>query len=846
MSPDPSAERQLRVKVLFQDALDVPPARRAAFLARACEGDDGLRREVLELFLMHGEQDSLLDQPLARSEAFAELAMPREGFVGPYRLVREIGRGGMGVVYLAERDGRQVALKLLSANALTPEVRERFRLEGEIMQRLDHPGIARVLDVGESVTTTGLAQPWIAMEYVEGQQLIVYAVESGLDLQGRLRLMLAVCQAVQHAHAHGVVHRDLKPNNILVRADGRPVLLDFGVARLLAGDDRPAELLTRTGLLLGTPQYMSPEQVQADPAGVGPESDVYSLGIILYELISGQLPYEASSLSLTRAVVSVLTSEPVPLGRVASAARGPLERIVMMALEKLPRDRYATAGQLGDDLQRRLEGRTVRARGPSLARRFVRWSRREQRLAISLALLVVAAALTGAWFLGGGRAVPQERVRAAYREAESLALSSLAILYERERTPDSMRDAIAKLTRARQLVDEVPPLSHHDFLMRRIEKDLGTAQMLLGELTWDVGLARQAIGTYLRARAVPFDDDSTHLRDRQTKQLVGLPPTDDELSSLLAGANMLTFRLWGELATLEAAEDMAREAFDENLRMLGTPLGPDFATGDPRQERVGYLFNNLVDIETERAWFYQDAALARRAVEWSDSARSRWGFFHDNWPAIGSVLFQRGRAWHALGTLTRDPASLDSADAALRACADYRGPGRARVFAETRQAQASLALDWSALEPDSAKRARLLRGALHDLDTAHVSLAATGAIPEQLAALRSSQAEVFTALARVTRSAAWLDSARTRLSATAGAFPHTGFPREASLHWMRQGLWETARADLYADPTSVVAARGAFEHARSLARSRRDRTILARVDAAERSLDKLALAASAR
>jgi tetratricopeptide (TPR) repeat protein len=280
--------------------------------------------------------------------------------------------------------------------------------------------------------------------------------------------------------------------------------------------------------------------------------------------------------------------------------------------------------------------------------------------------------------------------------------------------------------------------------------------------------------------------------------------------------------------------------------MMGTPLGPDFAAGDPRRDRVGYLFNNLVDIEVERAWFYQDAALARRAVEWSDSARSRWESFHDNWPAIGSVLFQRGRAWHALGALTRDLAPLDSADASLRASADYRGPGRPRIFAETREERASLALDRSALEPDTARSERLLRAAVHDLDTARVALATVGAIPEQLAALRSEQAEVFIALARVTRSAAWLDSARTRLSETAASFPHTGFPREASLQWMRQGQWETARADLYADPTSVVAARGAFERARSLARSRRDRTILARVDAAERSLDKLPLESTGR
>jgi len=846
MSPEPPAERLARMKQLFLDALDVPPARRAAFLAQACGGDDALRRDVLELFLLHGEQDSLLDQPLEAGAAFADLATPREGFVGPYRLVRELGRGGMGVVHLAERDGQMVALKLLAAAALSAELRERFRLEAEILRRLDHPGIARALDAGEAVTPTGLHQPWIAMEYVEGRQLLEYADGASLDLRARLRLMVAVCEAVQHAHAHGVVHRDLKPGNILVREDGQPVVLDFGVARLVAGDERPTELATRTGQLLGTPQYMSPEQVQAEPSGVGPESDVYSLGVILYELLTGHVPYEASSQSLHRAVVSILTSEPVPLGHFAAELRGPLERIVMMTLEKLPRDRYPDAGHLGEDLRRRLEGRTVRAHGPGLARRIMRWSRRQQRLAALLGLVVVLGAVAGAWLMGGGRAVPRERVRAAYREAETLIVGAAPLIYERERTPDGMREAIGKLTRARQRIDEVPPLSHRDFLMRRLEKDLGTAQMLLGELTWDVGLAREAAVSFERARTVPGDTLPGHRRDQQLAELGADVVPDEDLLSLSAGANLLAYRLWGEPTTLEGAREQAQGAFDENLRALSASAASSSAIREARTDHIGYFFNALVDVDTERAWFYEDAAVARQSVAESDSAMSRWALFRDDWSARGSVLFERARAWHALGAITRDKEALDSAEVALRACADFRGPGRPRVFAQTREERAYLSLDRSALEPEPARRLALLRGALQDLDSARTSLAGAGAAPEQLAALRSAQAEVFTALARVTRSTAWLDSARLRLQETSAAFPHTGLPRQASLHWMRQGLLEVARADLQGDPTAVVAARGAFERSRSLSRHRRDRAMLARADAAERGLDRLAGAGGGR
>src|SRR6185436_17731586 len=203
---------------------------------------------------------------------------------------------------------------------------------------------------------------------------------------------------------------------------------------------------------------------QAEPAGVGPVSDVYSLGVILYELLSGRVPYEASSVSLHRAVITILKSEPVPIGQVASETRGALERIVMMALEKEPRDRYLSAGALAEDLRRRLGGRKVRARGPGMRRRILRWSRRRQRLAAAILSVLGLAALVLAWVLGSERTVPHERVLTSYREAESLLIDAVPLLYQGERTPDRMRQAAAVLMRARQLIEDVPPLSHHDIL----------------------------------------------------------------------------------------------------------------------------------------------------------------------------------------------------------------------------------------------------------------------------------------------------------------------------------------------------------------------------------------------
>jgi hypothetical protein len=827
----------LRVKQLFLAALDVPRGRRAGFLAEACAGDESLQREVLELFLLHGEQDSVLDAPLDGAEALAGLTPRAEGMVGPWRLVRELGRGGMGVVSLAEhaeRPGVRAAVKLLTAGAVSPEVRERFRLEAEILSRLSHPGIARVLDSGEMTGPGGVPQPWIAMDYVEGLPLREYVTRNGLGLAARVALLAAVCDAVQHAHVHGIVHRDLKPSNILVRADGRPVVVDFGVARLMTGDERPTELATRTGQLVGTPQYMSPEQVQAEPAGIGPASDVYSLGIIAYEVLSERLPYEASSVSLHRAVVSILTLDPPPLGQVAPTLRGPLERIVAMALEKDPRERYADAGGLAEDLRRQFEGRTVRARGPGFVRRLQRWSRRRRRLVAGSLGVLLAAALFTAWWLGTGRSVPRARVLAAYREAESLVVQGTAVLYEGERTPARMQQAIDLYTRARALLGQVPALRHHDLLMRRLEKDLGTAEFLLGELTWDSSPYHSAIVTLEHAAAIPAGPVAHWRDDLQVAELGDLETPQTDLIGINAAAQLGLFRLRGQPATLDAASGLVALSRSENVRRWGPPAtlaGRSVAVGDP----FAYCYNSLAEVTTERARFDSNPVFALAALSYSDSAYARRIAFSRNWPGLGSLLYERGRAFRTLGELSRSPAAMDSALAYLQACMDFRGPNRPWVFAQTHEELALLRLGRARLDANAPERATPLVRARGDVDTALRVLATSGLAPAASAALRSLDAELLIELALASRQSALLDSAQARLRESSSAFPATTLPRNAALGWVRQAMLARARYELSGDRAQLDGAAQALDRAGTLTDAASDSMLLIRIQVERRA-----------
>jgi serine/threonine protein kinase/WD40 repeat protein len=402
------AKNHQRAKEIFAEALELPLDERRAFLETACASD----KELLAYI------ESLLQQPIDTAAVIGSGAIEMVRVlleeadsqvqgrrIGQYRIVREVGRGGMGVVYEAVRDDDQfqqrVAMKLVQRGVDSESVVARFRQERQILAGLDHPNIARLLDGG--ITDDG--RLYFVMEFIDGLPIDVYCTRHRLDVRARLTLFQDVCSAVQYSHQRLIVHRDLKPANILVTAAGQVKLLDFGVAKLLDQHDVTAPL-TR-GIAAMTPAYASPEQVRGDPATTA--SDVYSLGVVLYELLAGRRPYDIKSHSVAEMERIIFEQEPGPPSRrvaaeTAVARGGPkglrkslageLDHIVLMAMRKEPARRYASAEHLGDDLRRYLEGRPVRARPDTLAYRMNKFVRRH-RTSVAIAALVMISLIGG-------------------------------------------------------------------------------------------------------------------------------------------------------------------------------------------------------------------------------------------------------------------------------------------------------------------------------------------------------------------------------------------------------------------------------------------------------------------
>ncbi|HEV8238540.1 MAG TPA: serine/threonine-protein kinase [Thermoanaerobaculia bacterium] len=404
-----------RLPELFAAASEMASAERVAWLAELGRAEPALAREVRELLAASTAPGELLDRsPLPFGAVPAPAAAPdvRPAVpvrVGPYRVLRELGRGGMGRVFLAEQEGdgfrRTVALKLLDAAAATPQAHRRFASEVRILATLEHPGIARFLDGGRSAE--GVA--FLALEYVEGTDLLAHAAAHGLDVAGRLELFLAVLDAVAYAHERRVVHRDLKPSNVLVGSDGRPRLLDFGISKLADADVEGAP--TRTEMRALTPAYASPEQMRGDP--VTTASDLYSLGVVLYELLTGARPYRTASgtpRELERAVLEQDPEPPSTAARKAESSRHTtvpageidpdLDAICLKALRKEPAARYASVADFGADLRRYLAGEPVAARRGGWSYRLgrrVRRSRGKLVAAAAVAAALAAGAVAGPW-----------------------------------------------------------------------------------------------------------------------------------------------------------------------------------------------------------------------------------------------------------------------------------------------------------------------------------------------------------------------------------------------------------------------------------------------------------------
>jgi len=534
-----TTESFIRIEAIFNEAQAVPAEGRTKLIEDRCAGDRELAAEVSAL-LEACEAEEQLTSSLAEPEAGKAMKSAQRR-VGPYEIDRLLGRGGMGAVYLAHRaDGQfeqTVAIKLIDLPLATEIFRERFRQERQILAELQHPYIARLLDGG--VTAGG--DPYLVMEYVDGMPIHRYCEEKSLPEPQRIELFLRVCEAVQFAHQNFVVHRDLKPDNILVTEDGTPRLLDFGTAKLVspsiagAGDE-----LTREGYQSFTPQYASPEQVLGNP--ITTASDTYSLGVLLYVLLTGTQPYELKELTtgeMLRVICQEAPRKPAHAAGSGKRLDQDLEAILLKALRKEPKERYLTAEQLASDLRAYLEGRPVAARRGTLRYRAAKFIRRNRLALVGTALLAATLLAGVAGVIWQARVANEERRKAEARSADLRQLSN-SLLSELDEAikqlPGSTGVQKLLVTRVLEHLDRMAKDAQGD---RLTQLDLIDSYTRLGNLQgnpYDQNLGDPAGGLASLDKAIALAEPMASEVSRDREALRALATAQESRSEILFGA----------------------------------------------------------------------------------------------------------------------------------------------------------------------------------------------------------------------------------------------------------------------------------------------------------------------
>jgi eukaryotic-like serine/threonine-protein kinase len=602
---------------------------RAEFLREACGDDLGMRARVEALLRVHERELTFLESPALKARTLPATVVS-EGpgsLVGPYKLLERIGEGGFGVVFTAEQQQpirRTVALKILKPGMDTRQVIARFEAERQALALMDHPNIARVLDGGE----TASGRPFFVMELIKGVPITTYCDQQRLTPRERLGLFATVCQAVQHAHQKGIIHRDLKPTNVLIAAyDGKPVpkLIDFGIAKALTQRLTDLTLVTGFGNIVGTLDYMSPEQAEFNAMDVDTRADIYSLGVLLYELLTGTTPLTherlqkaameealrlireedppkpSSRLSETKeALASISAQRKLEPARLTKEIRGDLDWIVMHALEKNRNRRYATSGNFADDIERYLHGEAILARPPSALYRL-RMLARRRRAAVLTVSAVAGAILLGA-VVAAWQAVEALEAVEAEKEAKATALAkeaeSRAVLdFVQNRIfaaarPEGKEGGLGPEVSLRHALQAALPAVQKSFagqplLEARLHMTLGVSFLLLSE----PGIAAEEFG---RARTIYLaklgPEDATTLESTNNlatayadlgRDAEALKLREETLAlrrATLGPDHVDTLGSMKNLANSYVAANRLEEAVkldEETVALLKTKLGPN-------------------------------------------------------------------------------------------------------------------------------------------------------------------------------------------------------------------------------------------------------------------------------
>jgi len=604
-------------ETIFAVACQKSPAERKAYLEEACRGDAELHQHILRLLEARDREPNFLEKPpSAWSGSEFEPAKPGDR-LGRYRLVRQIGKGGWGEVYEAEQEEpihRRVALKIIKLGMDTGEVIARFDAERQALALMDHPNVAKVFDAG----ATESGRPYFVMELVEGPTITDFCDQRSFSTQERLQLFTQVCHAVQHAHQKGTIHRDLKPSNILVvLCDGKPEprVIDFGIAR--ATEDSPAEKtrLTQIGQWVGTLPYMSPEQVGSHSRDIDTRSDIYSLGVVLYELLTGVTPLDEERLAKAarQEVERIIRQDEPPTpstrlqtlgGRLTEVAhrrntepgalgrqlRSDLDWIVMMALEKDRTRRYESASALAEDIRRHLDHEPVRAAAPSAIYRFRKFARRN-KVVFATTIAIAVTLLTGA-IISTWQAVRASRAERTARTESSRSRQVAKFLKDMLNGVGPSVALGRDTTMVREILDKTA---------KRVGKDLKDQPTVEAELRNTIGEVYWALGIYEKAEAM--------LREALALRRRILGSDHPDVATSLNGlAVVLT-----DESKFQEAESLQREALAMRKRLLGTE-NPDVA--ESLNDLASTLFEQgkLPEAETTQ----REALAMRRALLGND------------------------------------------------------------------------------------------------------------------------------------------------------------------------------------------------------------------------------------